>query len=67
MERARDLFEQCLEGCPESHAKTFYLLYARFEEQFGLARHALAIYERATNAVQPTEKFEVRPDSKSLT
>lgn len=38
----------------------FYLMYARLEEDHGLARHAMAIYDRATKAVLPEEQFEVR-------
>ena len=37
----------------------YYLLYAKLEEQYGLARHAMAIYNRATRAVLPEEQFEV--------
>ncbi|XP_071096632.1 pre-mRNA-splicing factor SYF1-like [Haliotis cracherodii] len=59
LERARDLFEQCLEKCPEKFAKALYLLYARLEEEHGLARHAMAVYERATNAVLPEEQYEM--------
>ncbi|XP_057284881.1 pre-mRNA-splicing factor SYF1-like, partial [Pezoporus wallicus] len=44
LERARDLFEQALDGCPPRHAKTIYLLYAKLEEDFGLARHAIGVY-----------------------
>ena len=29
------------------------------EEEYGLARHAMAVYERATKAVQSDEQFEV--------
>ena len=36
LERARDLFEQCLENCPEKYAKAIYLLYAKLEEQHGI-------------------------------
>lgn len=36
-----------------------YLLYASVEEEHGLARHAMAVYERATKAVLPQEQFEV--------
>lgn len=36
-----------------------YLLYAKLEEEHGLARHAMAVYERATGAVLPEERFEV--------
>ncbi|XP_043388947.1 pre-mRNA-splicing factor SYF1 isoform X3 [Chelonia mydas] len=59
LERARDLFEQALDGCPQKYAKTIYLLYAKLEEEFGLARHAMAVYERATRAVQPSEQYEM--------
>lgn len=59
LERARDLFEQCLEGCPANFAKNIYLLYAKLEEEHGMARHAMAVYERATSAVLPEEMFDV--------
>ncbi|KAJ8679446.1 hypothetical protein QAD02_015233 [Eretmocerus hayati] len=59
LERARDLFEQCLENCPAKYAKALYLLYAKLEEEYGLARHAMAVYERATSAVLPEERFEM--------
>ena len=36
-----------------------YLLYAKLEEEQGLARHAMTIYDRATKAVTPEEQFEV--------
>ncbi|XP_033253065.1 pre-mRNA-splicing factor syf1 homolog [Drosophila miranda] len=42
LERARDLFEQCLDQCPAEHAKYFYLLYAKLEEEHGLARRAMS-------------------------
>ena len=37
----------------------FYLLYAKLEEECGLARHAMSVYERATKAVLPEEQFDV--------
>ncbi len=36
-----------------------YLLYAKLEEDHGLARHAMAVYDRATKAVLPEEQYEV--------
>jgi pre-mRNA-splicing factor SYF1 len=51
MERLRDLFEQAVEGCPPKFAKVLYLMYGSLEEERGLARHAMRIYERATRAV----------------
>ncbi|GFQ99306.1 pre-mRNA-splicing factor SYF1 [Trichonephila clavata] len=59
LERARDLFEQCLENCPQKFAKPIYLLYAKLEEEHGLARHAMAVYSRATKAVLPEEQFDM--------
>ncbi|XP_044736719.1 pre-mRNA-splicing factor syf1 homolog [Chrysoperla carnea] len=59
LERARDLFEQCLENCPAKFAKALYLLYAKLEEEYGMTRHAMAVYERATTAVLPEEMFEL--------
>lgn len=59
LERARDLFEQCLENCPSKFAKAIYLLYAKLEEEHGLARHAMAIYDRVTKAVPPEQQFEM--------
>ena len=37
-----------------------YLLYAKLEESHGLARHAMAVYDRATSAVLPEEQYDVR-------
>ncbi|KAM3927342.1 pre-mRNA-splicing factor SYF1 [Leptodactylus fuscus] len=59
LERARDLFEQSLDGCPRKFAKNIFLLYAKLEEEHGLARHAMALYERATQAVEPGEQYEM--------
>lgn len=36
-----------------------YLLYAKLEEDHGLARHAMTVYDRATKAVLPAEQYEV--------
>lgn len=59
LERARDLFEQCLENCPSKFAKEIYLLYAKLEMEYGMARHAMAVYDRCTMAVEPEEQYEM--------
>lgn len=59
IERLRDLFEQAVEGCPPKLAKTLYLMYGSLEEERGLARHAMRIYERATRAVSDEDRFEM--------
>eukprot|EP00850_Spirogloea_muscicola_P007794 SM000040S14806 [mRNA] locus=s40:534356:540087:+ [translate_table: standard] len=59
LERARDLFEQAIEKVPAEHAKELYLQYAKLEEDFGLARHAMDVYNRATKAVVDADKMSV--------
>ena len=59
IERLRDLFEQAVEGCPPKFAKVLYLMYGSLEEERGLARHAMRIYERSTRAVSDEDKFEM--------
>jgi len=34
-------------------------MYAQLEEDFGLAKRSMAVYERATQAVADEDKFEV--------
>eukprot|EP00741_Cyanophora_paradoxa_P007752 tig00001206_g7500.t1 len=59
LERARDLFEQAIEKCPVDKAKVLYLMYAKLEEDYGLARHAMAVYDRACNALAAEAKYEM--------
>lgn len=59
LERARDLFEQCLDLCPSEFAKYFYLLYAKLEEEYGLVRHAMSVYERGTESVDKADMFDM--------
>jgi pre-mRNA-splicing factor SYF1 len=59
LERARDLFEQALDKCPPKYAKPIYLMYGKLEEEYGLARHAMRIYDRATRAVSNEDRLEM--------
>lgn len=59
MERARDLFEHAVDKVPPKYAKPLYLMYAKLEEDHGLARHAMRIYDRATRAVGDEDRFEM--------
>lgn len=59
IERLRDLFEQAVEDCPPKFAKVLYLMYGALEEERGLARHAMRIYERATRAVADEDRLEM--------
>ncbi|KRZ52824.1 Pre-mRNA-splicing factor SYF1 [Trichinella nativa] len=59
LERARDLFEQCLNSCPPEYATKFYLLYAKLEEEHGLPRNAMNIYQRAVDSVPRDEMINI--------
>ncbi|TXT13298.1 hypothetical protein VHUM_00665 [Vanrija humicola] len=59
LERTRDLFEQALDNCPAKFCKPLYLMYAKLEEEHGLAKRAMGIYDRATQTVQDSDKFEM--------
>ncbi|KAL8912561.1 MAG: hypothetical protein Q9171_002425 [Xanthocarpia ochracea] len=61
IERLRDLFEQAVdpEKCPPKFAKPLYLMYGSLEEERGLARHAMRIYNDATQAVSEEDKLDM--------
>jgi pre-mRNA-splicing factor SYF1 len=59
LERTRDLFEQAIDKCPAKFAKTIYLMFAKVEEDYGLTKHAMRIYDRATQAVSDEDRYEV--------
>ncbi|CDJ65681.1 XPA-binding protein, putative [Eimeria necatrix] len=59
LERARELFQQATAEVPPKYAKNLFLLYAKLEETYGLAKHALAIYSAATKAVLPEDKLDM--------
>ncbi|GBG68652.1 hypothetical protein CBR_g3193 [Chara braunii] len=44
---------------PAEDAKALYLQYAKLEEDYGLARHAMMVYDRATKAVCDEDKMSV--------
>jgi len=43
----------------QEDAAEFFIKYAKAEEQFGLARHAVAIYDRAARAVPPSRRLDM--------
>lgn len=71
VERVRDLFQKCLRSLPESgklqkkgrvkdEGKIFYIIYADFEEKYGLASHAMKIYDRALKDITDQDvKFQI--------
>jgi pre-mRNA-splicing factor SYF1 len=56
IERLRDLYEQAVENVPAQFAKAIYMMYGALEEERGLARSAMRIYERATRAVSDEDR-----------
>jgi len=56
LERVRDLFEEAITSVPAKESKTLYIMYAHVEEQYGLARHAMSVYDRACRAVEDEDK-----------
>ncbi|KAJ1439699.1 pre-mRNA-splicing factor SYF1 [Ochromonadaceae sp. CCMP2298] len=59
LERLRDLFEQSVAKVPPEAAAEFYIKYANAEEQYGLARHAMAVFDRATRAVPDAARLDM--------
>ena len=59
LERARDLFEQALEGCPPAEQDKLWRLYAKLEEEHGLMRNAMAVYQRAVEKVSIEKRREL--------
>jgi hypothetical protein len=45
MERTRNLFQRCLDGCPaQEESSEILLLFGALEEEHGLTRRALGVY-----------------------
>ncbi|XP_039052835.1 pre-mRNA-splicing factor SYF1-like [Hibiscus syriacus] len=57
LERARELFEHAVETAPSDAVKPLYLQYAKLEEDFGLAKRAMKVYDQATKVVPNHEKL----------
>ncbi|KAI4371091.1 hypothetical protein MLD38_019361 [Melastoma candidum] len=57
LERARDLFEQAIDATPPDQVKQLFLQYAKLEEDYGLAKRAMNVYNRATKVVPDNEKM----------
>ena len=53
------MFEHAVDKVPPKFAKPLYLLYAKLEEDHGLTRHAMKIYDRATKAVSDEDRFDM--------
>ncbi|PIA40997.1 hypothetical protein AQUCO_02300046v1 [Aquilegia coerulea] len=59
LERARELFENAVEKAPAEDVKPLYLQYAKLEEDYGLAKRAMKVYDQAAKSVPDTEKMSM--------
>ena len=59
LERARDLFEQCIAEIPKEYAKKIFLLYAKLEEEHGLVKRAMEIYSKSIDKVKSDEQQDM--------
>ncbi|KAJ8769194.1 hypothetical protein K2173_000969 [Erythroxylum novogranatense] len=59
LERARELFEHAIEMAPADAVKPLYLQYAKLEEDYGLAKRAMKVYDEAAKAVPNHEKLSM--------
>ncbi|XP_050227941.1 uncharacterized protein LOC126677396 [Mercurialis annua] len=57
LERARELFEHAISMAPADAVKPLYLEYAKLEEDCGLAKRAMQVYDQSTKAVPNNEKL----------
>jgi pre-mRNA-splicing factor SYF1 len=57
MERTRDLFQRCIEACPPEECSEFFIMNGEFEEQYGLTKRALGVYQQLCVKVPPAEKY----------
>ena len=58
IERLRDIFENAVKDVTTEYAAEFYIKYAKAEEQYGLARHAIAIFDRGCKVVADSVKLD---------
>ena len=59
LERLRDMFEQAVAKVPTEDVAEFYVKYAKAEETYGLARHAMAVYDRASRLVPEASRMDM--------
>jgi pre-mRNA-splicing factor SYF1 len=57
LERSRDLYHRCLEACPPEECADFFLMNGKFEEEYGLTKRALGVYNQMCQKVPASEKY----------
>ncbi|XP_062189952.1 uncharacterized protein LOC133892983 [Phragmites australis] len=59
IERARELFHEAVQQAPPEEKKAIYLQWAKFEEDYGLAKRAMNVYDESVRAVPNSEKMSM--------
>nr|GEU91190.1 pre-mRNA-splicing factor SYF1 [Tanacetum cinerariifolium] len=59
LERCRELFQHAVKMASAEVLKPLYLQYAKLEDDFGLAKEAMAVYDNATKAVPASEQLSM--------
>ncbi|KAI3869996.1 hypothetical protein MKX03_010290 [Papaver bracteatum] len=59
LERARELFQNAVQTAPADYLKPLYLEYAKLEEDHGLAKRAMEVYDQAIKALPSKEKLQM--------
>ena len=59
IERTRDLFDQAVEEAPAKDSERIYLLYTKFEEDFGSLSRSMKIYDRLCEACTVENKLQM--------
>jgi pre-mRNA-splicing factor SYF1 len=57
VERARNIFQRCLENCPAEECAEFYMLNGEFEEEYGLTKRSLSVYKDMCDNVPSADKY----------
>ena len=59
IERTRELFNEACKSVPAEYAGPIFLKYAAYEEQYGLARNTMQIYENAVKFVRKSDRLNI--------
>ncbi|PSC72105.1 Pre-mRNA-splicing factor SYF1 [Micractinium conductrix] len=57
VERARDMFRQAIDEAPADQCRPLFLAFAKYEEDHGLARNAMQIYDQAVKKCPEKERL----------
>ncbi|KAK9705684.1 hypothetical protein RND81_07G075400 [Saponaria officinalis] len=59
LEQARELFDNAVETAPAECVKPLFLQYVKLEEDYGLAKQAMNVYDKATKTSPSSEKLNM--------